>query len=165
MSKCKCGDTVDILKSSECRRCYGRRHREENRAQYNARKNAYARRTYVPVPIFYTVTMPPTTPCTSKAALRRVLNYRGKATERVCPCGAQAETWSYRGGSEYEQTGPSYKGSQTTTTWSSHIKDYSALCRACSEAGNSGGSKGFSDAGSRVPGVPLRFLSPAGGTE
>lgn len=124
-------------------------------------RSCYEKSRYQPL---ITAAVPPTTPCTYDAAHQRVYYYRGRARERVCPCGAQAEEWSYRGGSSYEMQGVRERRyargriDVVHSTWSTNITDYDALCHECHVIRD---SKPFSDAAQRVPGVPAQRFPPA----
>lgn len=138
MIECKndCGREVFIKSTQECRKCYKARYTVENRERRNTADRAkYAR--------LVTVAGPTTAPCSYDAAHQRVEYWRGRACEYVCPCGVQAEEWSYRNFSEYEMTGqrrkkyPNGNYGWITSTWSTHVKDYDPLCCNCHEVRDS----------------------------
>lgn len=147
---CECGSEVYIQKTQECRRCYMRRWNQENRDK----RNAYDRARYERKPMVYTAAVPLTTPCTYSGAHQRVYAYRGRASQHVCPCGMQAQEWSYRGGSSYQMSGPrrkrydSGKWETVTSTWSTNVTDYDPLCRECHEIRD---SKGFFELSTNTP--------------
>lgn len=131
---CECGAAVFIVKTQECKKCYHARYRVENRERFRG----YDRKAYVPKPMVYTAAVPTTAPCTYDAAHQRIRYWRGLPSQHQCPCGAQAEEWAYRNnGSSYEMSGPrrklydSGRWETVTSTWSTHIKDYDALCHEC----------------------------------
>lgn len=128
---CECGRK--LYSKGKCRRCY-------ERARYQP---------------LITAAVPTTKPCSYDAAHQRVEYWRGRACERVCPCGAQAEEWSYRNSSSYEMTGqrrkryPNGSYGWINSKWSTNITDYDALCRDCHELRD---SKSFSDVALPSPG-------------
>lgn len=125
-----CGREVAIKKTQECRKCYKARYTVENRE----RRNADDRAKYQPL---ITVAGPTTAPCSYDAAHQRVEYWRGLAKSHTCFCGKPAEEWSYRNYSEYEITGtrkklyPSGTYGPISSKWSTHVKDYDALCVGC----------------------------------
>ena len=161
---CECGAEVFIVKTQECKRCYQARWRAENLEKRRAQDRAAQARRYVPV-LTYTAAVPPTTACSYEVAHQRVRNYRGKASQRVCVCGAQAEQWSYRNSSSYEQQG-TREGKPGVFRWSTNITDYDALCRPCHEERDLGKvHKGFFLTASSVPPSAPHFLSLTGRQE
>jgi hypothetical protein len=99
-------------------------------------RSHYEKKRYMPL---ITAAVPTTAPCSYDAAHQRVEYWKGLAKDRLCPCGAQAEEWSYRNYSEYEMTGqrkklyPNGTYGWINSKWSTHVKDYDALCKDCHE--------------------------------
>lgn len=165
---CECGGNVYIKKTQECKRCYYARYRAENWQRVRDCDN----KRYVPKPIVYTAAAPPTGPCSYDAAHQRVRYYRGRPTQHTCQCGAQATEWSYRNNdSAYEMSGPRrklYRSGEwetVTSTWSTHIKDYDALCHACHVFRDRWLPRlttvnGFFEIASETPAAALQLLSP-----
>jgi hypothetical protein len=143
---CACGSKT--YSKGMCRRCY-------ERARYSATAT-----------LIYTAAVPSTEPCTYDAAHQRVYYWRGRARTHTCPCGKQAEEWSYRGNSTYEMTGTRERKyargriDVVHSKWSTNPCDYDALCRDCHELRDVHGVDVFSRRAPEVPGVPLQNLSP-----
>lgn len=62
------------------------------------------------------------------AAHHRVYSSKGKATNHLCPCGAQAHEWAYQGGCENELIDP--RGRR----YSPDPDRYEPMCRKCHRA-------------------------------
>ncbi|WP_457950417.1 hypothetical protein ACTAQI_07495 [Pseudarthrobacter sp. alpha12b] len=160
---------IRIQKTQECSRCYQARRRAENPEAFREKWRQAKAEAYVPAELLITAAVPPTTACSYDAAHQRVKHYRGYASKHVCPCGAQAQEWSYRGGSSYEMQGAhtkrynSGKQGEVFSTWSTNITDYDALCRPCHEERDLGKvHKGFFLTASSVPPSAPHFLSLTG---
>jgi hypothetical protein len=73
---------------------------------------------------------------TYKAAHDRIRKIRGKASEYLCSdcMNCDAQDWSYRGGSPFEQIGK-FRADSTreTARWSTDVWSYDPLCRLCHE--------------------------------
>jgi len=134
---CNCGSTnIRILSTSECGKCYQARRRAEKPEVFRANWRKAAKESYVPAEKPQTAAVAPTTECTYDAAHLRVKRFRGKASSHSCTCGEQAQEWSYRGGSDYEQTGVRLRWTrgekkELNSVWSRYIMDYDALCIKC----------------------------------
>lgn len=135
---CKCGsDKIRCAKTSECNRCYQARRRVENPEKFRKawRQDKAAR--YVPAEKPQEPRTAPNDTCSYTAAHKRVARWRGSAKEFDCiACGNPAEEWSYRGGSNFEQSGLSArrrngKTHYVNTTWSGYIFDYDPRCVGC----------------------------------
>ena len=120
MAECKiedCTKKIYIKKAGMCRSHY-----EKSKYQY-----------------LITAAVPTTAPCSYDAAHQRVRYWRGRPSQYLCVCGSQAEEWSYRNYSEYEMTGqrqklyPNGTYGWINSRWSTHVKDYDALCVRCHE--------------------------------
>lgn len=135
---CGCGSTeIRIQKTSECSKCYqARRRREADPEALRKKWREQAKKSYVPAEKPHTAAVPPTSETTYNGAHLRVRRFRGAAKGYSCLCGDTAQEWSYRGGSEYEQSGtrPRWdKGVkvEVQSVWSRYIMDYDALCVKC----------------------------------
>ena len=135
---CQCGSTeIRCAKTSECNKCYQARRRAENPEKFRKAWREAARVAYVPAEKLQEPRTAPTEDCSYTAAHKRVARWRGAAGEHTCiDCGKPAEEWSYRGGSSFEQTGPSARRKNGKTiyvnsTWSGYIMDYDPRCVPC----------------------------------
>jgi hypothetical protein len=135
---CACGETViRCKKTNECSPCYQARRRAANLDEIRRKEREAKRAAYVPAEKPQEPRTAPNTECSYTAAHKRVARHRGFASEHLCVgCGKQAEEWSYRGGSGFEQTGlrPQRKNGQTiylNSVWSSYIGDYDPRCIEC----------------------------------
>jgi len=135
---CACGATkIRCAKTNECSPCYQARRRAENLDEARRKDREGARARYVPAEKRQGPRVAPTEACSYTAAHKRVARHRGFASEHECVgCGEQAQEWSYRGGSDFEQTGPSPRRKNGKTiyvnsTWSGYIMDYDPRCVPC----------------------------------
>ncbi|NQX34044.1 hypothetical protein [Herbiconiux sp. VKM Ac-2851] len=119
-TNCECGKPIKHPVTGECSTCYQRRWYREHRA--NPRPSGGSTLG----------------PCTYTHAHVKVARWRGKAAEHpclLCDNGTPAEEWSYRGGSEYEQTEERIQRTRKGTesrhflSWSPDINAYDPLCK------------------------------------
>lgn len=135
---CACGATkIRCAKTNECSPCYQARRRAENLDEARRKDREGARARYVPAERSQEPRTAPNESCSYTAAHKRVARWRGFAKEHDCvDCGKQAQEWSYRGGSSFEQSGPSPRRKNGKTVyvnskWSGYIWDYEPRCVDC----------------------------------
>lgn len=138
----ECGRTkfrIAVVKTQQCTSCYGKAYRKKHADEY-AEGGKYHSSNYYESAYTYTAACPssPRIPCSYGGAHHRVRKYFGKASEYECVwCGRDAESWSYKGGSQYEMSGYRSKRqknggiSQHYSVWSTYIFDYEPLCEEC----------------------------------